>query len=630
MRRIPSRNRVGLVIGAVLSVLCASCPNSLGISMNTMTYDANGASSGSVPLDRTRYEHGQSVTVLGNTGYLNKDGYSFSGWNTASDGSGTSYVGGSSFVIGNSGVRLYAMWSTMLASVSGAGLATCGGYIYVIGGKDSSGSLRSEVWRATVGADGSLSSWTSEGALPSALAFASCSVVGCTSGNFLYVIGGRSGTGLSSGAYFTCINSDGSLGFSDSTWMTDSSALPEGRANAATVLLKGRIVLLGGMLASGVTDTAIGARVWENGLLGEWYQANARLPAAAEGYAATAITSASGGVASTTVYLVGGGGGAMYSAPVSDSGLPGAWTACGSGPGGALDYPAFADTADGLCLVGGIDGSAYAETRVSAGGSGWTTKALIAASGPDCVVLANTAFAVANVNGTKAPLVASASISTKRAEAPLVVPGDGVLPINAKPLVTASFPGDSLGYSLSATSGLPANPASSGVFTAPTVKAAGTYAFQEFHDGCNASPIVYVSYRVLSVDTFFLIKKTLVISGASALVDYKLTEDYSNGSSSNVSSVWFKLQVDASSSVSLRWADSSSSSSSSSYTAPVQVTLLEGDNFTLALDSSESDIYESTSGNVTATLGAGFYYILVESTSQFAGGSFGLGVGTGS
>jgi hypothetical protein len=629
MRRIASINRFGLVLGAVFSVLCASCPNSLGISMNTVAYDANGASSGSVPLDGARYEHGQSVTVLGNTGYLNKDGYSFSGWNTASDGSGTSYVGGSSFVIGNSGVRLYATWSAMLgASVTGAGLVSWGGYIYVIGGKDSSGTLRSEVWRATVGADGSLSSWTSEGALPTALAFASCSVVGCTSGNFLYVIGGRSGTALSSGAYFTCINSDGSLGFSDSTWMTNSNALPEGRANAATVLLKGRIVLLGGMLASGVTDTAIGARVWENGLLGQWYQANARLPAAAEGYAATSETSASGGVAATTAYLVGGGGGAMYSAPVSDSGLPGAWTSSASAPGGALDYPAFADTADGLCLVGGIDGSAYAETRVSAGGGAWTTKASIAAAGPDCVVLANTAFAVAMVKGTSAPLVASASISTKRAEAPLVLPGDGVIPKNAKPIVTASLPGDSLGYSGPTTSGLPANPASSGAFTAPTVSAAGTYAFQAFRSGSSPSPIVYVSYRVLSVDTFFLIKKTLVVSGASALTDYKLTEDYSNGTFSNVSSVWFKLILDERSKVSLLWAGSGSSAGS--YTAPIQVTLLEDDNFTPALGSSENEIYESTSGSVNATLGAGSYFILVESTDESTGGSFGLGVGTGS
>lgn len=68
----------------------------------TVTYDGNGATSGSAPIDGiSSYEEGKSVTVLGNTGSLAKTGCTFSGWNTAADGSGTSYAAGATFTMGN-------------------------------------------------------------------------------------------------------------------------------------------------------------------------------------------------------------------------------------------------------------------------------------------------------------------------------------------------------------------------------------------------------------------------------------------------------------------------------------------------------------------------------------------------
>lgn len=48
----------------------------------TVTYNANGADSGSVPTDATEYELNDIVTVLGNTGNLVRAGYSFGGWRT--------------------------------------------------------------------------------------------------------------------------------------------------------------------------------------------------------------------------------------------------------------------------------------------------------------------------------------------------------------------------------------------------------------------------------------------------------------------------------------------------------------------------------------------------------------------
>jgi hypothetical protein len=64
----------------------------------TVTYDGNVGSGGSVPIDTTNYQLGQTVTVLGNTGNLVKIGYSFSGWNTQAKGSGTTYTLAQTFV----------------------------------------------------------------------------------------------------------------------------------------------------------------------------------------------------------------------------------------------------------------------------------------------------------------------------------------------------------------------------------------------------------------------------------------------------------------------------------------------------------------------------------------------------
>ena len=78
----------------------------------TVTYDGNGAGSGIAPIDSGNYLAGATVTVLGNTGSLVKTGYTFAGWNTAANGSGTAYMAGNTFTIGSSNVTLYAQWTS--------------------------------------------------------------------------------------------------------------------------------------------------------------------------------------------------------------------------------------------------------------------------------------------------------------------------------------------------------------------------------------------------------------------------------------------------------------------------------------------------------------------------------------
>lgn len=73
----------------------------------TITFNANGGS-GTVPSAISTYA-GVANTIPSNS--LTRTGYTFNGWNTASDGSGTSYATGST-ITPTANVTLYAQWKT--------------------------------------------------------------------------------------------------------------------------------------------------------------------------------------------------------------------------------------------------------------------------------------------------------------------------------------------------------------------------------------------------------------------------------------------------------------------------------------------------------------------------------------
>ena len=83
-----------------------------------ITYNSNNATSGTAPTDANLYIKGDNttVTVLGNTGNLARTGYTFGGWNTKNDGTGTNYNPGATFTTTNS-VTLYAKWTPITYSV---------------------------------------------------------------------------------------------------------------------------------------------------------------------------------------------------------------------------------------------------------------------------------------------------------------------------------------------------------------------------------------------------------------------------------------------------------------------------------------------------------------------------------
>ena len=102
----------------------------------TVTYNGNGNTGGSAPVDGNAYVQGATVTVLG-PGTLEQTGAAFTSWNTAADGSGASYQPGDQFTMPAANVILYAQWGEPIPTLSEWGvilmvLLLCGMSAYAI------------------------------------------------------------------------------------------------------------------------------------------------------------------------------------------------------------------------------------------------------------------------------------------------------------------------------------------------------------------------------------------------------------------------------------------------------------------------------------------------------------------
>jgi len=81
----------------------------------TLSYDGNGSTGGSAPASASVAEGG-STTLSANT--FTRTGYSFSAWNTAANGGGSSYAPGASFTMPAANTTLYAQWNINTYSVT--------------------------------------------------------------------------------------------------------------------------------------------------------------------------------------------------------------------------------------------------------------------------------------------------------------------------------------------------------------------------------------------------------------------------------------------------------------------------------------------------------------------------------
>ena len=100
-----------ILLAATAIVFSCGNPNGNNPRLYTVSYEGNGYTAGTPPADSNVYSEGENVTVLPNSGNLECTDYCFAGWNTADDGSGTNYLPGDTFTMGNENVTLYAYWS---------------------------------------------------------------------------------------------------------------------------------------------------------------------------------------------------------------------------------------------------------------------------------------------------------------------------------------------------------------------------------------------------------------------------------------------------------------------------------------------------------------------------------------
>ena len=100
-----------------------------------LVYSPNGADSGAAPSDAYHYEACETATVLANTGSLAREGYTFAGWNTTADGSGTSYAAGATpTMVGD--LALYARWAALPTGAIGLSVTLPGeGNVSIIEGQ---------------------------------------------------------------------------------------------------------------------------------------------------------------------------------------------------------------------------------------------------------------------------------------------------------------------------------------------------------------------------------------------------------------------------------------------------------------------------------------------------------------
>ncbi len=77
----------------------------------TITYDGNNKTTGNVPSAQSSQKAGIAMTLRGNTGSLERTGYTLTGWNTEANGTGDHYDLSGSYTPNAKSITLYAEWT---------------------------------------------------------------------------------------------------------------------------------------------------------------------------------------------------------------------------------------------------------------------------------------------------------------------------------------------------------------------------------------------------------------------------------------------------------------------------------------------------------------------------------------
>ena len=98
--------------GQLVQGTCTTTGNSSALSF-VISYDGNGNTGGAIP-GNTTVNAFAPASLATNSGTLARTNYTFSGWNTAANGGGTSYAPGATGVYVNKNTTLYAQWNSTI------------------------------------------------------------------------------------------------------------------------------------------------------------------------------------------------------------------------------------------------------------------------------------------------------------------------------------------------------------------------------------------------------------------------------------------------------------------------------------------------------------------------------------
>ena len=135
-KRVINKSRIFILLLSLFFISCNIDHHHHDHGDAVISYNANGANSGSSPS-----AHGSELTIQNNTGHLEKNGYVFDGWNSSPDGSGSNYTPGSSCP--SKSMTLYAKWASVFnynisksmrtASFSMESASASGSYLHITG-----------------------------------------------------------------------------------------------------------------------------------------------------------------------------------------------------------------------------------------------------------------------------------------------------------------------------------------------------------------------------------------------------------------------------------------------------------------------------------------------------------------
>ena len=204
--------------------------------------------------------------------------------------------------------------STLATARYGQGLVTSGDGVYLLGGVTGAGTYSASVARATV-VEGDLGSFTNQAGVT--LSTARSSFTTAVIGRYVYVIGGRSASGVTGTIERAAIAPDGTLG----TFAPYTGSLVTPRADHSAAIINGYgstryLYLFGGITGNGtILGSVEVATIAADGSLGAFATvANATM--ATPRYQAAVLVHTEVGIPGAFFYIVGGRGANGYLADV--------------------------------------------------------------------------------------------------------------------------------------------------------------------------------------------------------------------------------------------------------------------------------------------------------------------------